>query len=494
MKTRYMLPVLVEAKKRYDVIRDCLAGEIAVKAATVKYLPVPNDGSPSEVQAARYVAYLLRAVFYNVTKRTLDGLCGQIFMRDPVVSLPSSLTLMLKDADGGGVSLVQLAKKATYYTLGYGRAGLFVDYPSTAEPVTKAQLEGGDIRPTITLYAPWDVTNWRIIMRGARKLLSLVVLQETYQDEQADDGFIIKEKRQWRVLRLVNNVYTVEIWRETTPGSARPYQTFIPTDAAGNTLSEIPFTFLGAENNDAAVDEPPMYDIASLNIAHYRNSADYEESCFMVGQPTPVFSGLTQDWVQNVLKGQVLLGARAAVALPAGGSAELLQANSNTMPFEAMQHKEKQMVALGARIVEQRAVVRTATESSVDHSKESSVLASTAKNVSSGIVWCLEQALSFLGGAGGDSIVFTLNTDFDMASMSPEDRRQLMEEWQSNAVSWDEVRTNLRKSGIVTMDDAQARKLIDNEIAEADAKRQAEAEAAAAKATAARGESDSPPV
>jgi hypothetical protein len=458
----YKRKEVVEAEKRYSVIRDCLAGEIAVKAKKSTYLPIHYAADKSTDNTARYAAYIARATFYNVTKRTLDGLCGQIFVRQPVAEVPAALLPVLSDADGGGVSLTQMSKEAVQFVLGYGRMGLFVDYPERSGGATKAELDAGDVRPAFTIYAASQVINWRTIVRGARKLLALVVLEETYITD--DDGFEAVEAKQWRVLRLVNDIYTVEIWRSDSAGVLAPSGRVVPTDASGAPFREIPFTFVGARNNDTVVDEPPMYDIASLNIAHYRNSADYEESAFMVGQPTPVFSGLTEDWVTNVLKGQIVLGSRGSVALPPNGTAALLQASPNSMPFEAMQHKEKQMVALGARLVEQRSVTRTATETNKDASTESSVLASAAKNVAAALTWGLKWAAAFMGVDGSD-VSFSLNTDFDIATMSPEDRRQLITEWQAGALSWEEVRGALRKSGVATLDDASARERIDEELA-----------------------------
>jgi hypothetical protein len=60
-----------------------------------------------------------------------------------------------------------------------------------------------------------------------------------------------------------------------------------PKRGDGEAWNYIPFTFVGSVNNDETPDLPPLYDLAVLNVAHYRNSADYEESCYMVGQPTP---------------------------------------------------------------------------------------------------------------------------------------------------------------------------------------------------------------
>jgi len=456
----YTIVALQEALKRYTVIRDCVAGDLAIKAKTTTYLPMPNEGSP-DIMAKRYKSYLLRAVFYNVTKRTLDGLCGQIFMREPFIELPAKLAALLLDADGSGVSLVQVAKRAAHYGVGYGRAGVFVDYPSTDAPLTVAAIERGDIRPTITVYAPWQVINWRTTIRGARKLLSLVVIEEEVDSEVST--FATSKIKQWRVLQLIDDVYTVQLWRLEKGGKHEPFVTFVPRDSVGNTLSEIPFQFIGAYNNDEEVDDAPLYDIATMNIAHYRNSADYEESCFMVGQPTPVLAGLTEDWVKNVLEGTIVLGSRSAVMLPVGGTAILLQASPNQLPAAAMEHKEKQMVALGARIVEQRAVVRTATEAGFDHTTEGSVLSSVAKNVSACFTWALGWCARFAGAE--PTAQFMLNTDFDIATLTPEARRQLILEWQSGAITWDEVRLNLHKSGVASTDDAEARIAIDAEQA-----------------------------
>lgn len=463
---KYKRKELKDAEKRYTLIRDCIEGEITIKQRATVYLPMPIGEDDDAANSKRYDAYKKRATFYNVTKRTLDGLCGQIFMRAPMVQVPDKLDVVVKNADGGGVDLEHLAKRACDFVVGYGRAGLFVDYPAVEGGATLKQLADGDVRPTMTLYAPEKIINWRTTERGALTLLSLVVLEEDYVD--SDDGFEAKMKTQWRVLRLTGTVYSVEIWRQTgdsKQGAFTRFSNAIPTDASGKTLDKIPFTFIGAKNNDDTIDEAPLYDIASLNVAHYRNSADYEESAFMVGQPTPVFSGLTEDWVKNVLKGKVMLGARGAISLPVGGAATLLQASPNSMPFEAMGHKEKQMIALGARLVEQNAVVRTASEATIDYTTESSILASAAKNVNTAFAQALRWCGAFIGVDEGAEIVFNLNTDFDIAKMSPEQRRQLIEEWQTGAISWEEVRANLRKSGIATMDDEKARAVIDEELA-----------------------------
>ncbi len=91
----------------------------------------------------------------------------------------------------------------------------------------------------------------------------------------------------------------------------------------GTNWDRIPFSPIGSENNDPMPDKPPMEDLAHLNIGHYRNSADYEEACFIAGQPTPWASGLTEDWVKDVMKGTMYLGSRGIIPLPVNGACGL---------------------------------------------------------------------------------------------------------------------------------------------------------------------------
>ncbi|UAG58617.1 putative portal protein [Pseudomonas phage Guyu] len=473
----FVRPELSKLLPMYYLIRDAIAGEPTVKEARTKYLPMPNASDQSKENKARYDAYIARAVFYNVARRTLFGLIGQVFMRDPVVKVPALLNPLVANATGSGINLTQLSKKAVSLNLAYSRAGILVDYPTTEGQggASVAELEAGKIRPTLYVYAPTEIINWRTIDRGAEEVLSLVVIFETWCVQ--DDGFEMKNSGQFRVLRLDEEGYYVhEIWREPNPtkadgtkiprGNYQLHEVFKPTDANGNRLDEIPFMFMGSENNDVNPDNPNFYDLASLNLAHYRNSADYEESCYVVGQPTPVLTGLTEEWVNNVLKGTVNFGSRGGIPLPTGADAKLLQAEPNTMLKEAMDTKERQMVALGAKLVEQKEVQRTATEAELEAASEGSTLSSATKNVSAAFEWALKWAARWIG-AGDAGVKFELNTDFDIARMTPDERRQIIEEWQKGAITFTEMRTGLRKAGIATEDDAKAKADIAKDTAEA---------------------------
>ena len=103
--------------------RDVLAGEDAVKAAGVKYLPKLDSQSEEE-----YEAYKARASFFGATARTLDEYLDLVFRRAPVLALGDGeqLKAFVVDCDLWGLDFVRYARRIVAEVLSVGRAGSLV--------------------------------------------------------------------------------------------------------------------------------------------------------------------------------------------------------------------------------------------------------------------------------------------------------------------------------------------------------------------------------
>lgn len=465
MSVKSVRPEVIKLKPIYKMIRDVLEGPAAVKAGGTTYLPEPEPGKTSPEAVARYNAYILRAVFFDATARTHEGYIGQMFYRPCVVTLPAILKVMLLDVDGQATTLEQQVKATAGEVLALGRAGLYTDYTAkSGQNVTRGQQTSGQVRPTIQMYAPERIINWRWTTEDDLRYLSLVVLEEDYVE--ADDGFECKKKTQYRELRMERSelgilVFKCVVWREVD-GGLNPVLTTYPTKGDGKNWDRIPFEFIGSSDNDSEIDKPPLEGMAHINIAHYRNSAEYEECIFMMGQPTPYASGITENWLNEAWNGELRLGTREFIPLPAGGQMGLLQMNPNTLAKEGMDQKEKQLVALGAKIAENKAVATTATEENRDSVIENSTLSSVAKNTSSAYMKALESALIYANGSG--TILVEISTDFEITRLSPQDRAQLLAEWQGGGITWTEYRKSMKRGGIAFEDDQKAKDQIKEEL------------------------------
>jgi hypothetical protein len=452
-----MLPI-------WNRIGDCVRGEEAVKAKGETYLPKPtaNDGEQPAKIASRYAEYKLRAMFYGATGRTLKGMIGEVFRRDSTYDMPDKLKELLPNVDGAGRSAEQVAKKVLKMVLSFGRAGLLADYPNmqTPEgqtaPTTAKDLIDQNVRPRLICYEPDTIINWRVMSWGALSLLAVVVLRE--ENLHNEDTFEEVFNHQYRVLRLTKDrQYTVEIWRQPSAGAAftlaeGPY---IAKDHNGKPFNQIPFTFVGSEDNSPDPNDPPMDALSSVNLAHYRNSAEYEDSVAIVGQPTLFISGMTEDWAKNVLKGKVRFGARSVVPLEQGSTAVILQAAPNTLVKEAMDDKVALMKALGAQLVEEKSVQQTATESMQNGAASTSVLGTSAKNTSDALSLGFKWMGMFIGALATEEkpISYDLNTDFDIMRMTPQEQAQTIASWQAEMIDYEEARYLFKRGGIAYKDD-----------------------------------------
>lgn len=446
---------LREMQEKYRRISDAISGEAAVKERGKVYLPVPSScETEGAEESKRYEAYQTRALYYNVCQPTRDALVGQLFLRPPVVVLPTELEPLIENMNGEGLSLEQLIKKAANHVLPYGRGGFLADFPTTNGEVTKSQVDSGEIRPIVRFFEPWAIRNWKIEKVGTVHKLTLLVLDEMYEDTiKSGNEFDIELKLRQRVYRLLNDTCSVEVF-DAEGESVTRYEI---KGSNGKPLDMIPFEFIGSENNDAEIDEPPFLNLANINLAHFRNSADYEEGVFLCGQPTPVYAGLTEDWVENYFPKGIPFGSRASITLPEKATAQLLQALPNMVAFEAMKHKEDQMFSIGAKIINRdQKIEKKEKEVEIEAASQKSVLTTIKDNLELSLFKAVKLAASFINVEITDEHKIELNENFDLTSMTPDEMRGVSELFEKGQIAWAELREALRRSGIAKMSDEDA--------------------------------------
>ena len=431
-------------KNEWIKTRDACKGSVAVKSKKSQYLPVPDaETNPMGIDSIRYKQYLNRAVFTNYTGRTKNALVGAAFRKTPIIELPDGLEYLIDDATGDGLSLEQLAKDELNNLLETGRSLLLVDYPQTEEGMSSEQVSILNLTASIIPYKAEAVINWKTDVIAGRNMLTLIVLEEPYLENS--DEFSHESKMQYRVLRLKEEGYCQQIYRDNEPYT----EEFYPRKSDGSVFDYIPVTFVGSQNNDSTIDNAPLSDIADVNMAHYKNSADYEESCFITGQPTLFIThSLTQEqWNEYNPKG-IKIGSRAGHVLGDTGSANLLQANPNNLVMEAMKAKEQQMVAIGARIITDRGGNETAEGARIRFASENSVLGDIVGNLSSAIKSCIYWVGEFMG-VDTDECVFIINREFYDKMVDPQTIMSLVTLLDRQIVSSQDIFDRLKAGGLI---------------------------------------------
>ncbi len=453
---------------RWAMIRDAVDGEAKVKEAGDEYLPRLTGTDDKE-----YRAYKMRALFFEATRRTLSGLVGMVMQKLPKIEASESTEeVFLKSLTKDGMSLNGFAAVVLSEVLMLNKYGILADLPPRISTETEPWLIG---------YTAESIINWEFAPNvDGRIIPTTIVLEEEYEIVDPEDRFVLDTKKQYRVLELINrdsleafiekekvfvelptrlpdqvDIYRVQVWRlkkdlaEGGAGAAKDefimHDEFFPS-WQGNAMDRIPFVVVTAENEDKEDQKPPLEGLASVNMSHYRTSADLEHGRHFTALPTPYIAGLTEQVELHIgsSKAWIITGVDANQIKV--GMLEFTGAGLSALK-EGMEEKQNQMAILGARLLEQQ---KKATESFETHklrsAGEQSILASIANGVSEGINDALKWMTEWDNSLGEMSI--RLNTDFIRMSMDPTMLTALIGALQQGKMSFKTYFHNMQERGM----------------------------------------------
>ena len=395
------------------------------------------------VDIERQKQYKKGAYYLNITGRTKDALIGSIFRHEPEVEIPPLLDYVSEDADGAGQSLTQVAKEICGELMETGRYGLLADYPETPEGLTRDQVQSLELRPYMGLYPAESIINGHTEMMGGKSVLTLVVLREPL-DIQVDE-FEIRRTHQYRVLRLNEGVFTVQIY----DADDKPVSEEYAPRAGDATWNRIPFHIAGSTNNLNTPDMPPLYPMAELNIAHYQTTADHRENLFIHGQLTlGISSDLSPEAFAEANPNGVIVGARAGHFLGPNGKFTQATAPESSSLRVALQDLREEMASIGAKLVSKGGQAETAETAKINAASEHSVLETMVGNASEVIEATLED-MAIYQGANPDQVEFRLNTDFFQEGIDPQQVMADIALYDRALIAKQDVRRNLRQGGRV---------------------------------------------
>lgn len=427
----------------------------AVSGDLVSYLRNVGKNEPDhEYGAQRQKEYEDGAICYNFTKRTLSGMVGAVMRKEPEQTIPSKLEYLLENVDGSGVGLWQQAQDTLGEIDSVGRGGLLVDAPN-AQAATMAEQNAGLLNPVLAYYTAENIINWRTERVGSVNRVVMVVLREEYEYLDGADEFSYLIGEQYRVLDIIEGKYRQRIYRFDATGVALDGQVAeVFPDLRGLEPGVIPFTFIGATNNDHTIDDAPLLPLAELNIGHFRNSADNEESSFVVGQPTLFIApgeSMSLQVFREANPNGVRMGSRSGHNIGAGGNAFLVQAEANNLAKENMRQKEEQAIQIGAQLITPSQQI-TAESARLQRGADTSVMATIASNVSQAYTQALKWAAAMVG-APDVEIEFRLNTDFFLQPMTAQDRAAWLSDINSGLLPATAYYSALRRAGVTEFSD-----------------------------------------
>jgi hypothetical protein len=434
----------------WQLTRDAVKGGRAISLRDKDYLPAPFRESDKE----RYAQYKARAYFMGVTGRTEKTMIGMVYRKPSVWALPPALEALLENIDGAGNSLEQVCKDATKGLLETRRHLLLVDYPQAAEGLDAETERALDLRPLMLPYVTESLINWKIEQVNGKRKLTLAVLAESVECDENDE-FDHDVKVEYLVLRLRDGIYTQQRYSD---GGTPKTDEFAPRMAGGLPFDHIPL------HGVRELETPPLFAIAEVNIAHYRNVADLEDAAYAVGQPMlHVNMGETSADVWNTQNPDgVMFGSRKGIVTQKG-SIELVQAAENNLIKEIKTAKEQEMVMLGAQLIQRGGQAETAEAARIGASAEASALDTLVNDLSEDVEAALEDMGRFMG-VNPETIEFKLNTSFFDQNLDAQTLTAIIQARDSGTIAQRDV-LHMVRSGKIQIEEGRTDEQIAQDVA-----------------------------
>jgi hypothetical protein len=393
----------------WSVMAAVTSGTNYLRDMSETYLPQ----EPREDDDA-YQTRVDRSVLSPYTSRLIETAAGAILRKPIHVEGDPYWLDLIQNIDGLGSNINEYARRALVSSLTYGHSAILVDYPAAAGAMNLAEERAMGRRPYFVHVDAFQIWGWRK-EPGTNRLLQVRIhdydvrpLNE-FGEEQVEEMRVIYPGRY--------DLYTLgqEIVEFTSTG--------------GYSLDEIPLVPIYSNRRGLLISQPPLLDIANLNITHYQRQADLIHALHIAAMPTLVLEG----WDDTT--GSATMGVNYAIAMQPGNKAYYVQADATSFDAQMaeLESLASQMSTLGVtKLFGQKFVAESAEAKRIDQAQSNSVLSIISQELESALNQAFEFAAQYVGIEAPE---ITIDRDFDYYRLIGQDVAVLTQLNQAGKIS-----------------------------------------------------------
>jgi hypothetical protein len=437
-------------RKALQIIRDLSAGTPRMRERGQTYLPMEAGES-----STAYGVRLSRSLLFNAFVKVREGMIGIALKKNPNLDgedaegnpdpVPDVVKAHAEDIDLNGNHLDVFIKDVFRNVLNDGHAFILVDMQKrldrssvTLSPTPTAE---DDVklkrRPYWVKYTKDQAINWKSDRVDGETVLTQITFKECATE--SDGNYTEKEIVRYRVLRLrvvepktptTPAIYGSMEWELHEERSIDGKSELVQVAGGPTTLDRIPVVTIYARQTGFLESQPPLEDLAYLNVGHWQQWSDLNCQIRMLVPILEIKGELahTEARVEGAQTPKVAVGPGAALQFKdTDGGIEYKSADPGATGGmrEALTDLEQRMSAVGLSIISpkpnQVGQASTATEKVLDQDERTSELASWLRALKDGVEAALEiHAVDYLGLPTGGSIIL----GFD--EVTPTDQQAVM--------------------------------------------------------------------
>lgn len=378
-----------------------MGGTRAMRAAGERYLP----RFASET-VANYNARLARSTLFNAFKKTVADMTGRVFAKPVILGkdVPQELVDYAENIDIAGRHLNVFARDVFYDCLQAGIGYVLADAPPT--PVrtdgltpTIADYQAAGWRPYLVYIPVENLIGWKSTTIEGAETLTQIRIKECVSEP--DGGYAEKTVDQIRVIEPGS----WQTWRKNSQSGKWEVH-----KEGSSSLNKITLAPVYLNRTGFMTGEPPLQDLADLNVAHWQSQSDQRNILTVARVPVLFGAGIETETVLEI-------GASSMVRV-SNPDAKLTYVEHTGAAIGAgdkdLLNLQFQMQACGLQLLVD-SPGQTATGEIRDDVKENSALA----HMVAALQDALELSLGFLAeyaGLGNDKGgSLAVNTDFGLS-------------------------------------------------------------------------------
>lgn len=304
---------------------------------------------------------------------------------------------------------------------------------ATDQPNTIAAEKAQNRRPYLVYIPLESVLGWKSTLQNGAEVLTQFRFRETVYEQ--DGEWHEKAVSQVRVL----SPGAWEVWRETSDKS------WVKVAEGTTTLSYVPIVPVSFGRTGFMQAEPPLGELAELNVAHWQSSSDQRNILHVARVPILFGAGFSDE---------------SAIAI---GASSMVRAQDPSAKLQFVEHSgqaigagrddlkdlEFQMQTMGLQLLVPNPGQKTATGEVRDDAKENSPLAAMARALEDALEVAFGMMADYLGlgvDAGGE---LEVNKDFGVQSGFSQDLQLLLDAANARQISPETFWAEWKRRGIL---------------------------------------------
>lgn len=343
----------------WELVKALRGGTKAMRAAGTRYLPQwPKEKGTS------YKDRLGASTLLPAYDQTVKNMADRVFAQPIQVGEKVDPTVQeqLENVDLRGNDLQVWAKEWFEESLAQGMGHVLVDFPRAEGVVTVEQEKAAGLRPYAVFICPTRVIGWRVEYPNGHEKLTQFRYYECV--EEPDGLFGVKTIEQIRVLEPGK----WSTFRKNDKGE------WLPHEEGVTSLQEIPLVTFYTGRTGTLTAEPPLLDLAYLNVKHWQSQSDQDNILHVARVPILALVG-----VENGTA--VEIGSNKALTLPQGADAKYVEHGGKAIEAgrDSLKDLLDEMRMAGAKLLHKEiATVKTVAQSEEDNAESKSALEAMA--------------------------------------------------------------------------------------------------------------------